>query len=176
MRETRSRRLHDSRRRIGADRGGPDESDLHRVGRRAGAAVPARHRQGLGDGRIRHAAARDHHAHAARSVSRQGRRPDAGDSAADRPIAAVGHVAHRLRRAIDLRGLRRDSGRRRHAHGGDHRRIRRARARVRAAARAGRDHAHSDHRLRRRHQRRRHRRHRRCSISPTKKTRAPKST
>ena len=47
--------------------------------------------------------------------------------------------AHRVRRAVDLGGLRRDSGRRRHAHGGDHRRVRRARPGVRAPARAGRD-------------------------------------
>ena len=52
-------------------------------------------RQGLGDGRVRHAAARDHHAHAARGVGRQGRRPDAGDPAADRAFAARGHATSR---------------------------------------------------------------------------------
>ena len=75
----------DSRGRLGADRGRPHESDLHRQRRGSRAAVPAQQRQGLGDGRVRHAAARDQHAHAARGVARQGRRPDAGDSAADRP-------------------------------------------------------------------------------------------
>ena len=45
-------------------------------------------RKGLGDRRIRHAAARDDHSHAARGVGGQGRRPHAGDPAADRPIAA----------------------------------------------------------------------------------------
>jgi hypothetical protein len=65
----------------------------HLHGQRRGprAAVPAQHRQGLGDGRVRHAAARDEHAHAARVQRREGRRAHAGDPAPDRPLAAVGH-------------------------------------------------------------------------------------
>ncbi len=74
----------------GAHRGRPDPRHLHRQRRGPRAAVPAQHRQGLGDGRIRHAAARDLHAHAARGDRRQGRRPHAGDPAADRPLAALG--------------------------------------------------------------------------------------
>src|SRR6266446_4327359 len=51
-----------------------------------------------------------------------GRRPHAGDSAADRPVAAIGDEPSGARRADDLDRLRRDPGRRRHAHGIDHRR------------------------------------------------------
>ncbi len=69
---------------------------LHRQRRGPRAAVPAQLRQGLGDGRVRHAAARHHHAHAARGVGRQGRRADAGDPAADRPVAARGDRAREL--------------------------------------------------------------------------------
>ena len=82
--------LHDSRRRLGADRGRAHARHLHGEHRRQSAALSAQHRQGLGDGRIRHAAARDLDAIGARSRGRQGRRPDDGDPAADRPIDAVG--------------------------------------------------------------------------------------
>ena len=88
----------------------------------------------------------------------QGRRPHAGDPAADRPLAARGHQPAGARRADDLDRLRRHPGRRRHAHGVDHRRVRRAGARAREAARARRDPDDSAHRLRRRHQRRHRRR------------------
>ena len=46
--------------------------------------------QGLGDGRIRHAAALDPHPHRARSGPRQAVRPHPGDPAPDRPLAARG--------------------------------------------------------------------------------------
>ena len=70
------------------------------------------------------------------ATQRQGRRPHAGDSAADRPIAAGGHQPAGARRADDLDRLRRHPGRRRHADGVDHRRVRRAGAGAREAARA----------------------------------------
>ena len=54
---------HPARRRIGADRGRADQGDLHGQRRGPRAAVPPQHRQGLGDRRVRHAAARDEHAH-----------------------------------------------------------------------------------------------------------------
>ena len=66
---------------------------------------------------------------------RQGRRPHAGDPAADRPLAALGREADRARRADDLDRLRRHPGRRRHAHRVDHRRLRRAGAGARSKLR-----------------------------------------
>ena len=87
--------------------------------------------QGLGHGRVRHAAARHEHAHDARGQHGQGRRPDAGDPAADRPLAALGDQHAGTRRTDDLDRLRRHPGGRRHAHGVDHRRLRRPRARAR---------------------------------------------
>ena len=143
---------------------GQHEGDLHRERRGSRAAVPAQHRQGLGHRRVRHAAARHQHAHAARGDAGQGRRPDAGDSAADRPIAALGHQPAGARRAHDLDRLRRHPGRRRHAHRVDHRRLRRAGAGAREAARARRHPHDPAHRLRRRDQRR-HRRRRAAARS-----------
>ncbi len=75
----------------------------------------------------------------ARGDGRQGRRPHAGDPAAHRPVAPLGHEPAGARRAHDLDRLRRHPGRRRHADGVDHRRVRRAGARAREAARARRD-------------------------------------
>ena len=94
-------------------------------------------RQGLGHGRIRHAAARDDDAVAARGNGRQGRRTHAGDSAAHRPLAARRHQARGDRRAHHHARLRRDPGGRRHANGVDHRRLRGAgpRGRRRCASR-----------------------------------------
>ncbi len=165
--------LHDARRRIGADRGRAHAGHLHGVGRGARAAVPARQRQGLGHRRIRHAAARDVHADDARGDGGQSRRPHAGDPAADRPLAALGHDAHRTRRADGLDRLRRDSGRRRHAHGGDHRRLRRARARARTPARARRDSRACPSPTTSRPRASASSAARRCSTSPTTKTPAP---
>ena len=58
--------LSAARRRLGAHRGRAHESHLHGERRRSRAAVSAQHRQRLGDRRVRHAAARHQHAHAAR--------------------------------------------------------------------------------------------------------------
>ena len=91
----------------------------------------------------------------ARGVGRQGRRPHAGDPAADRPLAARRHAPRGARRAHDLGRLRRHPGRRRHAHGVDHRRLRRARARAPEDARAEPDRRRCPiARLRRGHERR----------------------
>ena len=105
---------------------------------------------------------------------RQGRRPHAGDSAADRPVAALGHQPAGARRADDLDRLRRHPGRRRHAHGVDHRRVRRAGAGAREAARARRHPDDSADRLRRRHQRR-HRRRRAAARSRLRRRLARRS-
>ena len=69
---------------------------LHGERRGSRAALSSQHGKGLGHGGIRHAAARDVHAHAARGDGRQGRRPHPGDPAADRPLAAVGHRLNEL--------------------------------------------------------------------------------
>src|SRR6266550_1931064 len=50
-------RLHPPRRGVGADRVRRDESHLYRERARAAAAAPERHDAGLGDRRVRHAAA-----------------------------------------------------------------------------------------------------------------------
>ena len=155
---------------------GRTQGDLHRQRRGSRAAVPAQHRQGLGHGRVRHAAARDQHAHAARVERRQGRRPHAGDPAADRPIAALDHEAHRARRAHDLDRLRRHPGRRRHAHGVDHRRLRRAGPRAAADARARADQGHPDRRTTSPPPASASSTAPRCSTSPTTRTRRPRST
>ena len=62
--------LPDARRRLGAHRGRPHQGDLHGQRRGSRAAVPAQHRQGLGHGRVRHAAARDHRRARTREASR----------------------------------------------------------------------------------------------------------
>ena len=89
----------------------------------------------------------------------QGGRPHAGDPAADRPLAAIGDAARGPRRADGVARLRRDTGRRRHTHRGDHRRVCRDGAGARQAAPGRRAQEHPRHRLPRRHQRRRRRRH-----------------
>ena len=66
------------------------------------------------------------HAHRARGGARQAERPHAGDPAPDRPLAARRHRPAGARRAADQDRLRRAAGRRRHAHGRDHRRLGRA--------------------------------------------------
>ncbi len=62
---------------------------VHRERRDGVPAVPARQRQGLGHGRVRHAPARDAHAQRARGRARQAGRPHAGDPAPDRPLACA---------------------------------------------------------------------------------------
>src|SRR5436190_17728860 len=113
----------------------------------------------MGDRRIRHAAASDLHPHAARSLGRKSGRPHAGDPAADRSIAAIGHETSRARRAHRLDRLRRDSSRRRHTDGIDHWWLRRAGAGVAEDALRGPAQGASHRRSRRRHQRWRRRRH-----------------
>ncbi len=93
--------------------------------RGARAGLAEEHGQGLGDGRIRHAAARHGRAHAPRGRQRQAVRPHAGDPAPDRPLASRRRQPAGAGRAPDHGGLRRDPGRRRHAHGRHHRRLRR---------------------------------------------------
>ena len=68
--------LHRPRRRLGADRSRPHARHLQGQHRRQGAAVSARHRQGLGDGGIRHAAAR--HDDAIQTARRRRARSAAG--------------------------------------------------------------------------------------------------
>ena len=116
------------------------------------------------------------HAHDARSLDRQGRRAHTGDPAPDRPLAALGGQARSARRAHDLGGLRRHPGGRRHAHGGDHGRLRGARAGAAAPARAGPDQEHPGAGLRGGDERRHHRAACRCSTWRTRKTRARTST
>ncbi len=81
---------------------------------------------GLADRGIRHAAAGDQHAHAARGRRRQAVGPHAGDPAPDRPQPARDRRPVAARRAHDPHRLRRAAGRRRHALRVDHRRLRRA--------------------------------------------------
>ena len=163
--------LHQARRRLGAGRVRRHQGAVHRVGRREGAAAQARQRRGLGHRRIRHAAARHPHPQRPRGRARQAKRPHAGDPAPDRPLAALRVRSGGARRAHDLARLRRDPGRRRHAHRGDHRRLRR-RARCgdagcwRRASSARRRSATSSPRCRSASSRAR-----RCSTSNTSKTR-----
>ena len=91
-----------------------------------GRHLAARQRQGLGDGRIRHAAARHPRAHAPRGDVGQAVGADAGDPAPDRPQPPRRLQPAGDRRAPDHRRLRRDPGRRRHPHRRDHRRLGRA--------------------------------------------------
>ena len=73
-----------------------------------------------------------------RDVSKgRARRPHRRDPAPDRPLAARRRRLRGARRAHGLRRLRRPAGRRRHALRLDHRRLRRARARLQAPGRGG---------------------------------------
>ena len=87
-----------------------------RLGRGAGAAVPAQYRARLGHRRIRHAAALDPYPHRPRGGARQAERPHPGDPAADRPQPARGHRSGGARRAADPHRLRCAAGRWRHPH------------------------------------------------------------
>ena len=146
-----------------------------RRGRRA--RLPARQGRRLDHGRVRHAAARHAHAQRARGGTRQAGRPHAGDPAADRPLAARGRRPARARRAHRHARLRRAAGRWRHAHGVDHRRLRRAR-RCHVARSCARQLAHGEPAAR--PGRRRLGRHRaaasRCSTSTTPRTPRPRRT
>ena len=92
---------------------------LHRKPRRARAALASWLRQGLDHGGIRDAAPRDARAHPPRGHP-PAVRTDAGDPL-HRPLAQGGRQPARGRRAADRGRLRRHPGRRRHAHGVDHR-------------------------------------------------------
>ena len=94
---------------------------VHRLGRRARAAVPAQYRQGMGHRRIRHVAALDPHPHRARGRQGQTVGPHPGDSAADRAELACDHRPGRARRTPGQDRLRRDPGRWQHPHRRDHR-------------------------------------------------------
>ena len=111
-----------------------------------GAAAQARQRRRLGDGRIRHAAARHPHPQRPRSRARQAERPHAGNPAPDRPLAARGVRPEGAGRAHHPPRLRRAAGRRRHAHRGHHRRLRRRAGRGEQADGAGQAHGIADHR------------------------------
>ena len=90
-------------------------------------AAPARQGHGLGHRRVQHAAAGDRRADAAGGRQGRARRSDARDPAPHRPVAARGRGHGPPRRAHGDGRLRRDPGRRRHADGLDHRRLRGAR-------------------------------------------------
>ena len=62
-------RLPAARRGVRADRGRPHAGHLRGQRRGPGAAVPAQHREGLGDSRVRHAAAGHHDPHKTREAS-----------------------------------------------------------------------------------------------------------
>ena len=89
-------------------------------------AAPPRQGHRLGHRRVLDAAAGDGRADRARGRQGQARRADARDPAADRPVAARRGRPDPARRADDHDRLRRAPGRRRHADGVDHRRLRRA--------------------------------------------------
>ena len=126
-----TRRYTQARRRLGADRGGRHARAVHGQRRGGRAAVPQGQGAGLAHRRIRHAAARDQHAHAARGRRGQAVGAHAGDPAADRPQPARRRRSRSARRAHDQDRLRRAAGRRRHALRVDHRRVRRGRRRGR---------------------------------------------
>ena len=129
--------LHAHRDRLGADLARRDARDLHclRAGRRAPLADRPRSR--LGDRRVRDAARLHRRAQAARRHPRATRRQHGRDPAPDRTLAARRRRLRGARRTHDLPRLRRAAGRRRHPLRVDHGRLRRARARVLAAAQRG---------------------------------------
>ena len=96
-------------------------------------AVSAREGPGLGDGGVRDVAARHAHTLGARSRQGEAERSHAGDPAPDRAIAARGGGSESPGRAHGHDRLRRAAGRRRNAHGVDHRRLRGAGRRLREA-------------------------------------------
>ena len=105
---------------------------------------PARPRPGLGDGRVRHAAPGHPHPRPARGGGGQAVRPQPGDPAPDRPLAARRHRPEGAGRAPVHPRLRRDPGRRRHPHRRDHRRLGGAAAGHALAAGRGRDQGRPD--------------------------------
>ena len=116
--------LHPPCRRFGAGELRRHPRAVHRQHRGSRPGMAARQGRGLGHRRIRHAAARHQHPHAARSGARRPGRPHHGDPAPDRPQPARLRQPPGAGRARHHARLRRAAGRRRHAHGGDHRRLR----------------------------------------------------
>ena len=115
-----------ARRGLGADRGRATRASSAPPRRGERAAVPARHRPRLGDGGVRHAAGLEHAAasRASRRAASVGGRTHEIQRLIGRSLRAVTDLRG-ARRAHDLDRLRRHRGRRRHAHGVDHRRLRR---------------------------------------------------
>src|SRR6476659_6570032 len=74
---------------------------VHREPRRAPASVAQGPREGMDHGRIRHAAALDRRAHAARVDTGQTVGPHPGNPEADRPLAQSGRQSDRAWRAPD---------------------------------------------------------------------------
>ncbi len=110
--------------RLGAGGVRGHQGHLHGYGRGQGSALPQGAGARVGDRRVRHAAALDEHAQPAREPRAE--RAVAGDPAPGWTGAARRGRAEQARRAHDLDRLRRDPGRRRHAHGRHHRRLHRA--------------------------------------------------
>ena len=123
------------RRGLGARRVRPHPRALRGQRHRGRAALAQGLRPGLGDRRVRDAAAR--HAHPQRPRVGQGphRRPHPRDQPADRPLAARLDRPRGARREQHRHRLRRPAGRRRHPHRGDHRRLRGPRRRRLVAGR-----------------------------------------
>ena len=146
------------RRRLGAGRVRQDPRAVRGVRLRGRAALAQGLRAGLGHRRVRDAARL--HQHPLRPRVGQGphRRPHPRDQPADRPLAAGGHRLQGARREHDRARLRRAPGRRRHAHGGDHRGVRRPGRRRHPPAVGRRAHRRAADRLGGRGQRRHHRR------------------
>ncbi len=90
------------------------------------AALAARRKPGLGNRRVRHAAALHPQPHGARGRARRPGRAHHGDPAPDRSRAARLGRPEEARPTHRHTRLRRDPGRRRHAHRVDLRRLRRA--------------------------------------------------
>ena len=123
--------------RLGADLLRRDARDLHRLRPGVRAALDGGPGPRLGDRRVRDAPRLDGRPQAARRHQGPRRRPHGRDPAADRPLAARRGRLRGARRAHGLRRLRRAAGRRRHALRVDHRRLRRARARLRRLVEEG---------------------------------------
>ena len=168
--------LHRAPARIRAGRDRAHQGAVHRDrgGRRAAPSPGPGPR--LDHGRVLDAAGGDRPARRARGDARPPIRPHPGDPAADRAQPARGGRSLRARRAHALGRLRRAPGGRRHALRRDHRRLHGPRVGGGAAAAARRAHARAAARLGGRRLGGHPRRALRCSISPTRRTPARRST
>ena len=124
--------LHQACGRVGAGRVRRHPGDLHRQCRRKSPGLSEGQGRGLADRRVRHAAARHAHPQRPRGRARKAGRTHARDPAPDRSQPARSVRPACARRTHAAHRLRRDPGRRRHAHRGDHRRLCRARSMRRA--------------------------------------------